>query len=61
VDEMANYIIFDADGKYENIIICEENDILPDGYTKQLLPSGYEWDGQQIVRNKYISLNLETI
>jgi len=58
---MANYVIFDETSKFLDIIVCEENDILPDGYTRQLVPDGYIWDGQQLVRDKYIPVKLETI
>ena len=58
---MTTYVIFDANGNYENVIFCEENDILPEGYTKKLVPEGYKWDGQQIIRDIRIPITLETI
>jgi hypothetical protein len=58
---MTTYVIFDADGNYENVIFCEEHDILPDGYTKKLVPAGYRWDGNQIIGDSRYPINLETI
>jgi hypothetical protein len=58
---MDNYIIFNEEGIYQDIIVCEEHDILPDGYTKKLLPAGYRWDGNQIIRDSRYPINLETI
>jgi hypothetical protein len=58
---MSNYIIYDANGNYENVIVCEENDILPEGYTKKLIPHGYKWDGEKIIRDITIPIVVETI
>jgi hypothetical protein len=58
---MPTYVIFDADGNYENVIFCEEHDILPDGYTKKLVPEGYKWDGNQIIKDSRYPITLETI
>ena len=41
---MHKHVIFDASGNYANIIICGENDSLPDGHTKQKLLDNQYWD-----------------
>lgn len=43
------FFIFDADKNYSNTIVMEENDQLPEGFTKQELPYGSVWDGSKIV------------
>ena len=41
---MHKYVIFDAGGNYANLIICSDDDSLPDGYTKQKLLDNQYWD-----------------
>jgi hypothetical protein len=43
------FVIFDADGNYSNIIVMEENDPLPPGFTKQEVPPGNTWNGTAVV------------
>jgi len=40
---MPNYAIFDENNKFQNNIVCDENDQLPDGWKKELIPEGYVW------------------
>jgi len=51
---MHKYVIFDASGNYANIIICSENDSLPDGHTKTKLLNDEFWnfETQQIEKIK---------
>ena len=60
---MPNYVVFDSEEKFVNIIICDEWDILPDGHTKQLIPENHYWDQetQQIVRNIHAPVVIESI
>jgi hypothetical protein len=41
---MHKHVIFDAEGNYANLIICSDDDSLPDGYTKQKLRDNQYWD-----------------
>jgi len=61
--KMPNYVVFDADGKFNNHIVCDEWDVVPDGFTKQLIPDGHYWDWekQEIVKNTNIPINIESI
>lgn len=43
------FVIFDADGNYSNIVVMQENDPLPEGFTKQEVPEGSRWDGSKVV------------
>lgn len=47
------YVTFDAEGKVSNVIMCDEWDILPDGYTKQLIPEYHYWDWEKQTIVKY--------
>jgi hypothetical protein len=42
--KMPNYVVFDANNTFSNVIVCDEWDILPDGYTKQKLEDRQYWD-----------------
>jgi hypothetical protein len=41
---MHKHVIFDAEGNYANLIICSDDDSLPDGYTKQKLRNNQYWN-----------------
>jgi hypothetical protein len=41
---MHKHVIFDAAGNYANLIICSDDDSLPDGYTKQKLRDNQYWN-----------------
>lgn len=58
---MPNYVVFDSEGKYYDVIVCEENDILPEGHTKQIILYGYKWDGTQIIKDTRVPIVVETI
>jgi hypothetical protein len=60
---MPNYIIFDAEGKYSNSIVCEEWDVPPDGCTKQLIPEYHYWDleKQEFIKYPNAPITIENI
>lgn len=61
--KMPNYVIFDADNKYHNYIICDDDWVLPEGFTKQLVDEQHYWDNEQqaIVLNKFAPIKIESI
>jgi hypothetical protein len=60
---MPEYIIFDAEGKYSNCIVCDEWDVPPDGCTKQLIPEYHYWDKekQEIIRDPAAPITIESV
>jgi hypothetical protein len=40
---MPSYAIFDENNTFQNHIICDENDKLPEGWRKELIPEGHVW------------------
>jgi hypothetical protein len=40
---MPNYTIFDENNAFQNNIVCDENDRLPEGWRKELIPEGHVW------------------
>jgi hypothetical protein len=61
--KMPNYVVFDSNNKYHNYIICEEDFVVPEGFTKQLVDEQHYWDEkkQEILVNKYAPLKIENI
>ena len=60
---MPNYVILDANGKYENFIICDEDWVLQEGYTKLLVDEQHYWDAkkQAVLVNKFAPIKIESI
>ena len=58
---MINYVIFDANGNFSNIVVGDEFFIPPIGCTAQVLHDGYEWNGAEIVKNPRSPITIETI
>jgi hypothetical protein len=58
---MANYVIFDVDGNFSNIVVGDELFVPPDNCTAQVIPDGYEWNGTEIIRNPFRPIIIETI
>ena len=58
---MVNYVIFDSEGNFSNIVVGDEFFIAPDNCTAQVIPQGYEWNGVEIVRNLLLPITVETI
>lgn len=46
---MANCVILDDQGVYQNLIVCELNDPIPEGWQMLEVPVGSLWDGTKVV------------
>jgi hypothetical protein len=57
------YVVFDADKKFNNVIICEEDWVLPEGFSKQLIDDQHywNWEKQEILINKNAPIKIESI
>jgi len=60
---MPSYVILDAHGKYENFIVCDEDWVLPEGYTKLLVDEQHYWDNekQELILRKNVPIKIESI
>jgi len=62
---MHKHVIFDAERNYVNLIICSDDDSLPDGYIKQKLRDNQYWNFEtQKIENippPITSITIETV
>ena len=55
-----SYVIYNADGSYQNCIYCEETDTIPDEFTRVLIPEGSYFNGTEIVQAGAKIIELKT-
>jgi hypothetical protein len=46
---MTTCVVFNEKGEYVNLIVAEPTDWKPEGWTYEVVPEGYYWDGVGIV------------
>jgi len=58
---MAVCVILDDQGVYQNTIMCELSDPIPDGWQMLEVPEGSVWNGTQVVTQQEYRAALRNI